>query len=36
MRSNNRERIDFWIEDLDNHLHSVGQSLRIHLRDQVP
>jgi 2-polyprenyl-6-methoxyphenol hydroxylase-like FAD-dependent oxidoreductase len=27
MRSNNRERIDFWIEDLDNHLHSVGQSL---------
>ena len=27
MRSDNRERIDFWIEDLDNHLHSVGQSL---------
>ena len=26
-RSGNRERIDFWLDDLDNHLHSVGQSL---------
>ncbi|HKU94419.1 MAG TPA: FAD-dependent monooxygenase [Vineibacter sp.] len=26
-RSGNRERIDFWLDDLDNHLHSIGQSL---------
>lgn len=26
-RSGNQDRIDFWIRDMDNHLHSVGQSL---------
>ena len=26
-RSGNEDRIDFWIEDMDNHLHSIGQSL---------
>jgi len=26
-RSGNQDRIDFWINDMDNHLHSVGQSL---------
>lgn len=27
LRSGNRERIDFWIRDSDNHIHSIGQSL---------
>ena len=26
-RSGQQDRIDFWIDDMDNHLHSVGQSL---------
>ncbi len=26
-RSGDRDRIDFWLDDLDNHLHSIGQSL---------
>jgi hypothetical protein len=26
-RSGHQDRIDFWIDDMDNHLHSVGQSL---------
>jgi hypothetical protein len=26
-RSGHQDRIDFWINDMDNHLHSVGQSL---------
>ncbi len=26
-RSGNRERIDFWFNDLDNHMHSTGQAL---------
>jgi 2-polyprenyl-6-methoxyphenol hydroxylase-like FAD-dependent oxidoreductase len=27
LRSGNRDQIDFWIRDTDNHLHSSGQSL---------
>jgi 2-polyprenyl-6-methoxyphenol hydroxylase-like FAD-dependent oxidoreductase len=27
LRSGNRDQIDFWIKDTDNHLHSSGQSL---------
>lgn len=27
LRSGNRERIEFWIRDSDNHIHSIGQSL---------
>ena len=32
LRSGDPDRIDFWIHDIDNHLHSVGQSLGLHLR----
>jgi hypothetical protein len=27
LRSGNADRIDFWIRDSDNHIHSIGQSL---------
>jgi 2-polyprenyl-6-methoxyphenol hydroxylase-like FAD-dependent oxidoreductase len=27
LRSGNQDRIDFWIRDSDNHVHSIGQSL---------
>ena len=27
VRSGNRDRIRFWINDMDNHLHSIGQAL---------
>jgi 2-polyprenyl-6-methoxyphenol hydroxylase-like FAD-dependent oxidoreductase len=27
LRSGNKDRIDFWIRDSDNHIHSIGQSL---------
>ena len=29
VRSNNQDRIQFWIDDMDNHTHSMGQSLGI-------
>lgn len=29
VRSNNEDRIQFWIDDMDNHTHSMGQSLGV-------
>jgi 2-polyprenyl-6-methoxyphenol hydroxylase-like FAD-dependent oxidoreductase len=33
IRSQNEDRIRFWVEDMDNHIHSIGQNLGLFYED---